>query len=716
MKGMCNDRDIDKLDLSACRNLVEWVVEEKCFQFVMELKMSGFACLESVAIGNECFTKGMGVFEMSHCDGLKSVRIGKGSFVHWSGFVLRDCGVEEVEIGDGCFVDCERVMFEDLARLRTLHLGNEVFKGEERKKNELVMQNLGELSELKGRMRALRNVKKVRLVNLPKLTVMVLRFAFVDVKELAMENASLLESHEVLGEVMRKKREKEVKERRKVRREWCGKNWKWFSISFIVSKLQQRSTFNHLSKCVGSSITKVMTELVVPSNGCNSKKMKMLDLRAFPQLKSIEIGDDCFMYVNKVKLIGLDQLESVVIGMNCFTKKKNRDWPENNPNHRFYLKNCERIRELKIGRYTFSDYSVCEIENVPSLEVIEMGELNEKSGNFSRSSLELKNLPSLYSLLFGRGAFCECSRAVFENLPELTSIQLGGGAFCFKQFDESSELIMRSLPKLTTLTTPGNSGTFSNPRIITLENMPSLTTVTLPLAFECRNELSYKNIGKLVNHPAFLCNPHANIHSVYELMRMNRNAEVLIVDNNACNDESFTELDLSSFTSLRVFEVGYYSFAYVNEVKLIGLNQLESVVIGMNCFTKCKYLCLWSINPDRHFYLKNCERIRELKMGSCSFNDYSVCEIENVPSLEVIEIGGLNQWNDNFWFASLELKNLPSLKSLLFGGYTFQYCSRVVFENLPELTSIQLGRSAFEFKDDESSELIMRSGDDEMNS
>ncbi|KAM7452898.1 hypothetical protein BLSTO_06361 [Blastocystis sp. subtype 1] len=141
MKGMCNDRDIDKLDLSACRNLVEWVVEEKCFQFVMELKMSEFRCLESVAIGSECFTTGMGVFEMSHCDGLKSVRIGKGSFVHWSGFVMRDCGVEEVEIGDGCFVDCEKVVFEDLARLRTLHLGNEVFKGDERKKNELVMQS-----------------------------------------------------------------------------------------------------------------------------------------------------------------------------------------------------------------------------------------------------------------------------------------------------------------------------------------------------------------------------------------------------------------------------------------------------------------------------------------------------------------------------------------------------------------------------------------------
>ena len=33
---------------------------------------------------------------------------------------------------------------------------------------------------------------------------------------------------------------------------------------------------------------------------------------------------------------------------------------------------------------------------------------------------------------------------------------------------------------------------------------------------------------------------------------------------------------------------------------------------------------------------------------------------------------------------------------------------------MPELTSIRLGDDAFQFKDDESSELIMRSDDDEM--
>ena len=138
-------------------------------------------------------------------------------------------------------------------------------------------------------------------------------------------------------------------------------------------------------------------------------------------------------------------------------------------------------------------------------------------------------------------------------------------------------------------------------------------------------------------------------------MRMNRSVEVLIADSSVCNDKSYTLLDLSSFSNLKIFEVGIYSFSFVNELKLIGMRKLERVVIGKNSFTKHKN---WHGNdPNRHFYLKNCDRLRELKMGCGSFSDYSVCEIENVPSLEVIEMGELNEESRNFFYASLELKS-----------------------------------------------------------
>ena len=69
-------------------------------------------------------------------------------------------------------------------------------------------------------------------------------------------------------------------------------------------------------------------------------------------------------------------------------------------------------------------------------------------------------------------------------------------------------------------------------------------------------------------------------------MSMKESVEMLIVDSNACNDTRFTALDLSVFSNLKVFEVGDYSCVYVNEVKLIGLNGLERVVIGKRCFRK----------------------------------------------------------------------------------------------------------------------------------
>ena len=138
-----------------------------------------------------------------------------------------------------------------------------------------------------------------------------------------------------------------------------------------------------------------------------------------------------------------------------------------------------------------------------------------------------------------------------------------------------------------------------------------------------------------------------------ELNALDSTVKSIIVD--GCNDRSFTVLNLARFVDLKVFEVGDYSLYYVNKVKLIGLNQLERVVIGMNSFTKEKGS--YGNDLDRHFYLKNCEKLREVKMGRYSFSDYSVCEIENVPSLEVIEMGDLNRWSHNFWYASLELKS-----------------------------------------------------------
>ena len=125
--------------------------------------------------------------------------------------------------------------------------------------------------------------------------------------------------------------------------------------------------------------------------------------------------------------------------------------------------------------------------------------------------------------------------------------------------------------------------------------------------------------------------------------------EELVIDEHSLDKEEWFSFDLSLFSHLRELRMNNGCCYHVEEVKLIGLNRLERVVIGDSCSTEYHEGVM---NPNRRFCLKNCERVRELKMGDHSFSDYSVCEIENVPSLEVIEMN-----SNNFHDAPLELKS-----------------------------------------------------------
>ena len=116
MNGVCNDPDIEEWSLNDCSSrLRELVLGDDCLQYVSELKLVGFGSLERVEIGMRCFCESeSGCFEVSSCKRLRSVKVGDGSCVDWSGFVMMDCGVEEVSIGDGCYMNCENTVFESV--------------------------------------------------------------------------------------------------------------------------------------------------------------------------------------------------------------------------------------------------------------------------------------------------------------------------------------------------------------------------------------------------------------------------------------------------------------------------------------------------------------------------------------------------------------------------------------------------------------------------
>ena len=227
-------------------------------------------------------------------------------------------------------------------------------------------------------------MKSVELVEIPLLETCVLPSAFKCVEELRMENGGKLESIRELKELVEKKREEEERKRKeeekrreeeeeRERKERERKNAEEAAKIITIHKLEE----NIVDGRVG---------VIVLGNGCcNDEIFNKLDLSGIDMLRELKVGNECFMYVNEVKIVGLSELESVEIGMNSFTTKKN--WYGNDPNRHFYLKNCPKLKSLKMGRYSFSDYTVIEIENVNALEVIEMG-----GSNFYWGSLELKSI------------------------------------------------------------------------------------------------------------------------------------------------------------------------------------------------------------------------------------------------------------------------------------------------------------------------------------
>ena len=139
---------------------------------------------------------------------------------------------------------------------------------------------------------------------------------------------------------------------------------------------------------------------------------------------------------------------------------------------------------------------------------------------------------------------------------------------------------------------------------------------------------------------------------------LHNHIEELRVSDRCCNDEGLRELDLRGFVNLRKWSVGNECFENVKKVKLIGLSELESVEIGENSFTKYKSTYQITPDPNRHFYLKNCPKLKSLKMGRFSFADYKVIEIENVDALEVIRFGEMKKVSNSFYSASLVLKSI----------------------------------------------------------
>ena len=313
--GVGNDEVVASWDMGLYKSLRELIIGDGCFAYVTGLKLEGMDVLEKVEIGGECFSMAEGKLEVLNCVKLKCLKIGSDSCVEWSEFMLDRCGVEEVEIGDGCFVNCEKVVLTELKELKSLIINWNTFL----------------------------NVKDATFVNTPNLSQLSLGNAFSSVETVIMSNASLIEQ-ESRNEVI-------VHDRKEL-----------YGASHFNGRVvfTSRACFPSFFASVDISHFAVLCELII-GDGC-FRNVKGLELRGKEYLEKVEIGSGCFSKSKGVlKVVDCVKLKHLKIGSGSCVR-----WSK------FVMRDCG-VEEVEIGDGCFVNCEKTTIVNLVGLKELRIG-------------------------------------------------------------------------------------------------------------------------------------------------------------------------------------------------------------------------------------------------------------------------------------------------------------------------------------------------------
>ena len=125
----------------------------------------------------------------------------------------------------------------------------------------------------------------------------------------------------------------------------------------------------------GTTIDNHVELLDIPSDSFN--ELESFVLPSFiHSLKRIVIGDYCFRSVHLFELDGLSELESIEIRTQSITYCKKDDWNSSDDERTdsvCRIVNCSQLKSIQIDDYSFKYYHSFELDNLPSLQSIDIG-------------------------------------------------------------------------------------------------------------------------------------------------------------------------------------------------------------------------------------------------------------------------------------------------------------------------------------------------------
>ena len=183
-------------------------------------------------------------------------------------------------------------------------------------------------------------------------------------------------------------------------------------------------------------------------------------------------------------------------------------------------------------------------------------------------------------------------------------------------------------------------------------DIPNLQTVDLPNSFQYVLSTSITSIDMSNNEWIDVSPVLANLipFTLNDIESLDSNITSIQIPNYSMNIENYTIFNFSRFNLLEELIIGDDSFVYVNEFVIDGLNELKSLIIGMNSFTRNSY----GNDVNRSFCILNCAELESIEIGSNSFRYYEDgFELRNLPKLSTIKMVSYN-----FYSSSFEIKGI----------------------------------------------------------
>ena len=90
-------------------------------------------------------------------------------------------------------------------------------------------------------------------------------------------------------------------------------------------------------------------------------------------------------------------MNTIKIGKKSFTQNKNSEGDDSSKS--FHILNCESLESIQIGENSFSDFAgEFELKNLPQLQSIHIGIIDNYSYNFYYSSLVIRGIELILNI------------------------------------------------------------------------------------------------------------------------------------------------------------------------------------------------------------------------------------------------------------------------------------------------------------------------------